>query len=200
MDQLRKEVESGREISDRGLPESGADYYTYHGEVPWSASYGSDVRTAGGRARRLNDRAFGYFGSRWKRGIPVESTCRRWAWEDYHSQLNQVGGVVFPAPPLAESLGLRVAAGSSDMLDEEGRLATIFRRSDGPGYGSYFLYMRGDLVERYAEDRNLRLVQGVVTERNVSYKSMQGGLPESLRELFQKRAHRFSHVVGLEQP
>lgn len=200
IDQLRKEVESGREIGDRGFPESGADYYTYHGEVPWSASYGSDVRTGRGRARRLNDRAFDYYDSGWKRGIPVESTCRRWAWEDYHSQLNQVGGVVFPAPPIAESLGLRVAAGSSDMLDDKGRLATIFRRSDGPGYGSYFLYMRWDLVERYAEGRNLRLVQAVVTERNVSYKSMQRGLPESLRQIFQKRAHRSSHVVGLEQP
>lgn len=200
IDQLRKEVESGRAILDRGFPESGADYYTYHGEVPWSALYGSDVRTAHGRARRFNDRAFDYFDGGWKRGIPVESTCRRWAWEDHHSQLNQVGGVVFPAPPLAEALGLRVAAGNSDMLDEKGRLATIFRRADGPGYGCYFLYMRWDLVERYAAGRNLKLVQAVAGERNVSYKSMERGLPESLREIFQKGAHRFSHVVGLEQP
>lgn len=60
--------------------------------------------------------------------------------------------------------------------------------------------MRWDLVERYAAGRNLKLVQAVVGERNVSYKSMERGLPESLREIFQKSAHRFSHVVGLEQP
>ncbi len=198
VDQLRKEVDSGRDLGDRGFPEPGADYYTYHGEVPWSAMYGSDVRTTRGLPKRMNDRAFDYFDSRWRLGIPVEDTCRRWSWEDYHSQLNQVGGVVFPAPPLAEALKLRVAGGSSDMVDEKGRVATIFRRADGPGFGSYFLYMRRDLVERYASSRNLRLVQAVVGERNVSYKSMERGVPDSLRALFQAGVHQNGLVLGLE--
>lgn len=160
--------------------------------------YGSDVRTGRGLPRRLNDRAFDYFDSGWKRGILVEDSCRRWSWEDYHSQLNQVGGVVFPAPPIAEALNLRVAGGSSDMLDEKGKVATIFRRTDGPGFGSFFLYMRRDLVERYVEARRLRLVQAVVTERNVSYKAMEGGLPDSLRAVFQSRVQISGQVFGLE--
>ncbi|MEI2672384.1 MAG: hypothetical protein V9G13_15020 [Marmoricola sp.] len=198
VDQMRKEVNSGRDLGDRGFPDNGADYYTYHGEVPWSAMYGSDVRTGRGLPRRLNDRAFDYFDSGWKRGILVEDSCRRWSWEDYHSQLNQVGGVVFPAPPIAEALNLRVAGGSSDMLDEKGKVATIFRRTDGPGFGSFFLYMRRDLVERYVEARRLRLVQAVVTERNVSYKAMEGGLPDSLRAVFQSRVQISGQVFGLE--
>lgn len=199
IERLRREVESGRYIRDRAFPESGADYYTYHGEVPWSRAYGSDVRSERGRPRRLNDRAFDYFDGQWRRRIPVECTTRHWSWEDYHSQLNQVGGVVFPAPAIAEALSLRVAAGSSDMLDEQGNLATIFRRADGPGFGSYFLYMRGDLVERYVSSRNLKLVQAVVGERNVSYKSMERGLSKSLSEVFRNRGHQFSDVVGLEE-
>lgn len=194
---MRKEVASGRELGDRGFPETGADYYTYHGEIPWSETYGSDVRNQRGVPKRLNDRAFDYFDSGWRRGIPVEDSCRRWAWEDHHSQLNQVGGVVFPAPPIAVALNLRVVGGSSDMRDQKGRLATIFRRADGPGFGSYFLYMRRDLVERYAAGRGLRLVQAVVSERNVSYKAMERGISDSLREIFQSRVQVSGQVVGL---
>lgn len=196
--QLREEVAAGRELGDRGFPEMGADYYTYHGEVAWSATYGSDVRTPRGVPKRLNDRAFDYFDTVWRRGIAVEASTRRWSWEDYHSQLNQVGGVVFPAPPVAEALNLCVAGGSSDMLDERGRVATIFRRADGPGFGSHFLYMRMDLVQRYASSRGLTFVQAVVSERNVSYKAMERGLSDSLRELFQSRVNLSAHVVGLD--
>ena len=200
VDRMRREVESRRHLGDRGFPDIGADYYTYHGEVPWSGMYGSDVRTSRGLPKRLNDRAFDYFDRGRRRGIPVEDSCRRWAWEDYHSQLNQVGGVVFPAPPVAEALNLRIAGGTSDMLDEKGRVATIFRRADGPGFGSSFLYMRRDLVERYVGSRRLRLVQAVIAERNVSYKAMEGGLSNALSAAFQSRVQMSEQVFGLEQP
>lgn len=196
--QMRNEINAGRELGDRGFPKTGADYYTYHGEVPWSVMYGSDVRTARGMPKRLNDRAFDYFDNGWKQGIQVENTCRRWSWEDYHSQLNQVGGIVFPAPPIAEALKLRISHGSSDMLDDKGKVATIFRRADGPGFGSYFLYMRRDLVEQYAAGRNLRLIQAVFGERNVSYKSVERGIPESLRRLLQTGVNQTGWVSGLE--
>lgn len=197
---LRAEVEAGRNLGDHGFPDLGADYYTFHGEVPWSLSYGSDVRRKDGRPKRLSDRAFSYFDGGWKLGIPVEDSCRRWAWESHHSQLNQVGSLVFPAPPLAVDLKLRVVGGSSDMIDENGKLATVYREAPGPGYGCHFLYMRRDLVERYAQSRQLQLVQAVAGERSVSYRVIEGGLPESLRELFQSGVHRFSTVVGLEEP
>jgi hypothetical protein len=113
-------------------------------------------------------------------------------------QLNQVGGVVFPAPPIAEALKLRVAGGSSDMLSGGGSVATIFRRADGPGFGSHFPYMRRDLIEGYAASRHLRLVQAVVGERNVSYQSIERGLSDSLREAFQQQVHVSGRVVGLD--
>jgi hypothetical protein len=141
---LRAEVKAGRDLSDDGFPDPGADYYTYHGEIPWSLAYGSDVRTTRGAPKRVSDRAFAYFDRKWKPGIPVEDTCRRWAWESHHSELNQTGPLVFPAPPLADRLNLRVVGGSSDMMDRHGRLATIYREAPGPGFGSHFLYMRRD--------------------------------------------------------
>jgi hypothetical protein len=196
--QLRAEVEAGRDLSDKGFPDLGADYYTYHGEVPWSLAYGSDVRTSGGLPRRVSDRAFDYFDRRWKPGIPVEPTCRQWAWESYHSELNQIGPVVFPAPPLAAALKLRVVGGSTDMVDQREKVATLYREAAGPGFGSHFLYMRRDLVESYAKDRRLRLVQAVVGERSVNYRTVERGLPDSVRELFQTGGHRFGSVVGLD--
>ena len=195
---LRAEVDAGRDLSDNGIPDLGADYYTYHGEIPWSLAYGSDVRTTRGVPKRVSDRAFDYFDRRWKPGIPVEDSCRRWAWESYHSELNQVGSVVFPAPPIAVALKLRVAGGSSDMIDERGKVATIYREAPGPGFGSHFLYMRRDLVEKYATSHGLRLVQAIAGERSISYRTIERGVRDSVSELFQAHVHRFGSVVGLE--
>ncbi len=85
------------------------------------------------------------------------------------------------------------------MLDGGGKVATLFRRAEGPGFGSSFLYMRRDLVERYASRRNMRLVQAVVGERDLSYKSTRRGLSDSLRESFQRQINVSSRVVGLVQ-
>jgi hypothetical protein len=174
------------------------DYYTFHGEVPWSKAFGADARRKDGRPRRLSDRAFTYFDGGWKAGIPVEDSCRHWGWENYHSQMNQTGGVMFPAPRIATVLGLRVVGGSSDMVDERGALATIYRKAPGPGYGCAFLYMRADLVETYSKRCNLRLVQAVVGKRSLGYRVTERRPPESLRRLFQSGVHRFSEVSGLD--
>jgi hypothetical protein len=197
IERLREEVSAGRHIGRDAFPDPGADFYTYHGEIPWSRAFGSDVRTMSGAPRRLGDRAFDYFDGSWRRGIPVEQTCRRWSWETHHSQLNQVGGTVVPAPPLAVALGLRVVGGSSDMLDRHGQVATIYREAPGPGFGSHFLYIRRDLVNSYAEDRRLTLLQAVVGERTVSYREVERGLPDELREAFHEGRHRFGFVEGL---
>ena len=193
---LKTEVAAGRNLFDNGFPGSGADYYTFHGEVPWSLSYGSDVRNPSGKARRLNDRAFDYFSSGWRRGIQVEDSVRRFSWEGHHSALNQTQ-VEFPAPPIAEFLALRVVGGSSDMVDPNGKLATIYRTKPGPGFGSHFLYMRRDLVERYESARNLTLLHAVGGERNMNYRLLDRQMSDKTRALFQRDVNGFSCVLGL---
>ena len=103
-----------------------------------------------------------------------------------------------PAPPIATDLGLRIVGGASDMLDERGALATIYREAPGPGYGCSFLYIRADLVAAYCEKRNLHLVQAVVGERTLNYRVTERGLRGSVRKLFQSGVHRFSGVTGLD--
>ena len=192
---IRAELNAGRDIADRGLPEPGSDHYTYHGEIPWSPNYGSDVRTPSGRPRHTGARAFGYFDGRWKSGIPVESTCRRWAWESHQSPIDQGGPRVFPSPALATALKLRVIGGSSDMVDQHGKVASLLREATGPGFGSRFLYVRRDLVESYMNDRRVELVQTVVGERDLRYDYFEQGLPDSLQVLYEARANRCPSVT-----
>ena len=199
VDRLRTEAKARPGASGNGLPTQGSDYYTYHGEIPWSPAYGSDVRTANGAPRRMGERAFGHFErNRWKPGIPVESACRRWEWESYHSQLNQTGSLVFPAPPIAEALGLRIVGGISDMCDPSGALATVYRETPSPGLTSYVLYMRRELIEQYAQIHGARLVQVVAGERMVGSGSMPPDHPPEVQALFESGADRFSVMIGLD--
>ncbi len=196
---LKAEFEAGRRPGDQGVPETGNDYYTYHGEVPWSIRYGADVRTPTGKPRRNPDRAFTYFdGNRWRAGVPVELPSRRWAWEDYHSVLNQVGPVTLPAPAISERLRLRLVGGSSDMLDDSGNVASLFRVSPTGAFDGQFFYMRHDLLERYLADRGLRLVRSVWGERTFHYKLFERNLPHDLQRQFEARSNEFGFVIGLE--
>jgi len=196
MSKVQAEIAAGRDLFDNGFVDLGSDYYTFHGEVPWSRAYGSDVRNASGKARRLNDRAFDYFSSGWRNGIAVENSARSFSWEPHHSDMNQTQ-VVFPAPPIAEFLDLRVVGGSSDMIDADGKLATIYRETPGPGFGSHLLYMRRDLIERYSATRGLRLVHAVGGERSMNYRFMDRRMSDQTRALFQRQVSGFSRVLGV---
>lgn len=193
---VKAEIAAGRDLFDNGFVRPGSDYYTFHGEVPWSRAYGSDVRNQSGKARHLNDRAFDYFSSGWRHGIAVENSARNFSWEPHHSDMNKTQ-VVFPAPPIAEFLDLRVVGGSSDMIEADGRLATIYREAPGPGYGSHFLYMRRDLIDRYSVSKGLRLVHAIGGERSMNYRVMDHRMSDQTRALFQREVSGFSRVIWL---
>jgi len=192
---LRSEFAGGHSFGDQGIPEGGADYYTYLGEVPWSRHYGSDLRTAAGVSKRVRDRAFDYYDrGRWRPGIPVETATRRWIWESYHSELNQVDSVEFPAPPLAHVLDLRSADGSADLLDPTRRLATLYRQSPDDGLGSRYLYIRRDLLDRYLKSRKLQLVRAVWGERTLHYDFFTDDISDEMRQPFVSRVNTFRFV------
>jgi hypothetical protein len=181
------------------LPEPGTDYYTFAGEVPWSVLFGSDIRRADGQPRVMNDRAFDdYVGGRWRSGIRVEAASRAWAWEGYHSPLNKVDNFKFPSPAFATFHSLRGVSGSADLIDSAGNLATMFRRSEGPGFGSSFLYIRRDLVDAYSSSRSLRLVTVIGGERTLHHEFFEGPLPADLQAVFQSGANDFGISVGLD--
>jgi len=177
------------------IPEPLEEYYTYAGEIPWSPHFGKTIRESNGRAKRDIREAFvRYDGKQWLSGIPVEVPVYRFAWERYHSALNQVSGIIVPAPALCEQLRLSNRQGEWDLYDLEGRIATIYREFKGyeDTFRSYLFYLRADLMKRYLNSRQT-LVWLLWGERNFKHRT-DIALLESLRDLWSsyKQIHRYS--------
>lgn len=198
IERIRKELAAGRKWDLFGFGNYRSDYYTYHGEVPWSPRYGADVRTPSGRPLSAPERAFAYHdGAEWRDGVPVEVPYRSWSWESYHSALNQVGTVTVPAPRFAAHLGLRCLGGSSDFLDADGQLATVFRRLGLSEYKSdWVYYVRSDLVERYCEELGLKRLTLVGGERTFDKQGL-AALTDEERAILRADENRISIVDGL---
>lgn len=179
-----------------GIPGPRDDHYTYAGEIPWSPRFGSDLRGPNGTAKRDIREAFvAHDGKRWLRGIPVEVPVYRFAWESYHSALNQVGGITVPAPAVCERLKLVSRRGEWDLYDSKGDLATLYRESKGDedDFRSHLLYLRKDLAARYLKRTNQALVWLVWGERGFDHRSALA-LGDALRDVYSrhKQIHRYT--------
>ena len=83
-------------------------------------------------------------------GVRVELPTSHHGWESYHSTLNQTGNPDVPAPALCEWLGLRMAGGGPDLVDANGKQATLYRTYDEAGeLRSHLLFIRQDLMSAY---------------------------------------------------
>ena len=129
--------------------ESPRDYYTFAGEIPWSPDfaridpdrdikslYRVTVNTVGGVSNE------------------IEALAHCYAWEGHHSHLNQAGGAPVPSKNFSEKFNLRGVAQTFDQTLPNGNLATI--TLNGPkGFDGHLLYLREDLLYRYAAGRQL---------------------------------------------
>lgn len=161
---------------NNAIPETQEDYYTYAGEIPWSPRFGNHLRGANNKAKRDLRRAFAlHDGKRWLPGIPVEIPVYGFAWEGYHSALNQVSGIKVPAPALCERLHLSHRWGEWDMYDPKGRIATLYRefKADEDTFHSSFLYLRADLMANYLALTGQTLVWFVWGERGLEHRTLQ---------------------------
>ncbi len=101
--------------------------------------------------------------SRYRRipGVSIELPARGFAWESYHSPLNDFSGFDFLAPSIIQRLELSTRDREIDFRDSEGCLASIYRQSPGDSRNrNYFktLYVRRDLLERYLRKTRQELV------------------------------------------
>jgi hypothetical protein len=200
--QAKEAVSTMDYLGNAAIPEAGDDYYTYAGEIPWSPYFGTDYRRASGRARRHVSpmlRRFG--GDRWIASGRVEVPVHRWAWESYHSLLNQVSGIEFVAPALAEKLGLVNHSETLDLCDKVGRRATVYREFDVAGRfgGSSLLYLRKDLLEHYLSLVGRALVWIPWGERTLHHTHFsRGGLPPAVEAARQNYADNFGELIEYE--
>ena len=173
------------------IPQSAEDLYTFAGEIPWSTRFGSMQRTSTGRPKRHIAEAFErYESSQRQPGIPVEVTTCDFSWESYHSTLNQVRGVSIPAPAICSLLKLVNHAREWDLYERDGRRATLYveSRRVNDAFDIRLLYIREDLLRKYAEHTSQELVWSVWGERELDYDVLMS-LQDELSGIFQRYQH-----------
>lgn len=121
--------------------------------------------------------------------VPSSSAVTSWGWESHHGALNQAVEMEFPAPPLADHLGLRSGGGSADLLDPAGRIASLYRVSAGGGFESHYLYLRRDLLEDYLATRGLQLVRPLSGKRRLEDDARSDDSSEDRRNAYTSSEH-----------
>lgn len=131
------------------LPEAPSDYYTFAGEIPWSAEFaradqGSDAGQLYRSQLQLDH------GSR----VDLEILASRYAWEGYHTVVNQAGGALVPSRSFSAAFDLRGYPQSFNQYQPNGSLAALSFKAP-TGFDGELLYLREDLVYKYAAGRQL---------------------------------------------
>ncbi len=131
------------------LPEVPSDYYIFAGEIPWSpdfASVGEDEYPDNLYTTQVQV----------PDGPPIEAEilahCH--AWESYHSSLNQAGGALVPSRPFSQAFDLRGVPQAFNQVLPDGTIAALSVGAPS-GFEGHLLYLREDLVKRYAARRRL---------------------------------------------
>jgi hypothetical protein len=132
---------------NRWLPEPPTAYYTFAGEIPWHPEFG---RYRGGGNVDYTHEIELEDGS----SIEIEALAHEYGWETYHSELNRAGGAIVPSGSLSRDFDLRATPNSFDQVAPDGSVAAVSMRAP-EGFSGHVLYVREDLIKRYAEGRQL---------------------------------------------
>jgi DNA replication protein DnaC len=187
---LRRTLEAEEYPGNFAIPEPGKDYYTFAGEIPWSAAFAPDIRSKKGVASRALDSAFRkYVGGKW-RGISIELGVRQFLWEGHHSTMNSSSGATVLAPRLAETFSLVNHDHSWDLFSRNGKQATIYVqwRESSEFHSSNLFYVRRSLLRKYLKKTGQDLVMIPWGERTVHYDILNKREPQ-FSEVLQKHYH-----------
>jgi len=188
-DRLFNELATKEYPGNFWIPEEPDDYYTFAGEIPWSLQFAR--RDTASDPIDLYRRALRVKGS----PIVVEILTHEYAWESYHSELNRAGGALVPSQPFSQKFDLRGIPQEFNQALPTGALAA--KSFSAPvGFKGHLLYLREDLVRRYAATR--RLVWFVWGERQLHHKLYQSP-PEWLSKDLQSHKHVWRVIRSGEQ-
>lgn len=143
------------------LPSEGEDYYTYAGEIPWANHFAEYLGNRETRERTTEPIRISE-----TREIGGECLAHAYSWESYHSVTNEDGGFSVPSPAFSAAFNLLTASGSLNQVLPDGTLASISVRAP-TGFRGQLLYLREDLLRRYADQRAADVGVLVWGERNV---------------------------------
>jgi hypothetical protein len=131
------------------LGEPAANHYIYAGEIPWSPLYDPWESVDDGHQP------------------PGQMLAAEYAWESYHSIVNQAGGGLAPRRTLGLDFDLRLRPQTFDFEDRVGRLASVCRQPAPPWEG-HLLYLRADLVSRRLNELDSEFVWIAWGERELT--------------------------------
>ena len=178
---------------ERRLPEIPEDYYTYAGEIPWCDTFPCNGQTELEFVISTKREKFVIHSSVFseegillvpkeqevevpdeKRVFKVFIPVRRSNYEDYHSSVSLGRSVLVPAKEIAEFLGLCSQPQTFDLYEENGKRASVTIRWGEPWHTEHHLiFLRRDLLERYLQENNLRLLWAVWGERQFRSKNYE---------------------------
>ena len=166
-----------------GEPE---DHDTFAGEIPWNPEFAR--RDADGDPAELYRDAVRVGDSS---SIEVEILAHCYAWESYHSVLNEAGGALVPSLSFSAAFDLRGIPQSFNQTLPDGTIAAI--SLTGPTrFDGHLLYLREDLVYQYAAGR--QLIWFIWGERQLRPDSFLYPVPTWLVQAQNDRADVWRHV------
>lgn len=132
-------------------------HYTFAGEFPWHPSFAADYDEENAYRRSVQ---VGRGAS-----VEVEILAREYAWESYHSEINEASNSRIPSRPFSTRFDLRSVPQKFDQCLPDGTYGSI-TLSGVDGLAGDILYVRKDLLDDYVGDRNIVWV--VFGERELS--------------------------------
>ncbi|MDH2171079.1 hypothetical protein N5J50_01230 [Acinetobacter johnsonii] len=168
-------------LGNNALPQTPEYHYKYAGEMVLGNTF---FKLNHNVSSQMN------FDGSDESSFPIELPVQSYAWESYHSTLNQAGGIDFPTPELCQRLGLKYHNGDPDLYDLDG-VGSIFRtfKSDNDTLRGNLSYLRKDLFQKYLTETEQTFVWILWGERTQNYK---GGV--EVYEYFRTNQHRHKQV------
>lgn len=152
-DQLVRVLETRNYLGNHFVPDSPSDHSTYAGEIPWAAEFA--------RHGDLENDLPPYHApvrERWDEpGVPVELLGHRYEMSASRTTTMVATGHWVPSQAIAERFDLRQRPGTLDLVALDGRAASVTRGAPS-GFDGSLLYLRRDLLSRYAAGRKLILL------------------------------------------
>jgi hypothetical protein len=181
------QILEGREyLGNDFVPSVPEDHTTFAGEIPWSERFAADLWIEEGLEayeHRLQQR------DGTGAGITIELLGHRYAFSSERTDTGLEHYFNVPSKRFASTFGLRQRPATFDLVELDGRAASLARAAPECFEGD-LLYLRRDLLAAYAHGR--RLVQLVWGERELDLYGERP--PEWLRRVYQEGTDRWRHV------
>jgi len=198
-----------KEQDHRPLPEIPEDHYTYAGEIPWCDNFpynGQDELSFVLTTRKkkvvisspvINGENIVFEQKEQEVEEPDKTRVfyafipvRYNEWESSHSSVNPSQAVLVPAKEIAEFLDLCSQPQTFDLYEKNGDRASFTIRWGEPWHTNHqLIFLRQDLLDRYLQENNLRLIWVVWGERQ--FKSERNeGLEDFTKEHLPYKAFR----------